>query len=174
MKNILLLKNLGQFCKNAVVYLLMFIVIYSVVNWWRQPNMPIEPNLKFSSIQGHRIDINQLSHGQPVLIYFWGTWCGVCRQTSPSVNKLAHNSQYPVISIAVQSGENQAIQQYMNDKNLDFITVNDEQGQVFKDWQGQVTPSYVILQDGKMVQGFTGIQPAWVLNMRLKFAQVFS
>ena len=79
-----------------------------------------------------------------------------------------------MISIAVQSGENQAIQQYMNDKNLDFITVNDEQGQVFKDWQGQVTPSYVILQDGKMVQGFTGIQPAWVLNMRLKFAQVFS
>ena len=104
---------------------------------------------------------------KPVLIYFWGTWCPVCRQTSPSVQKIAQTSDYPVVSIAVSSGSNQDIQQYMQQKGLSFTTVNDQEGELFRNWQGQVTPSYAIIKDGNMVQGFTGIQPAWVLRLRL-------
>lgn len=78
-----------------------------------------------------------------------------------------------MLSIAVNSGEDSDISQYMHQKNLTFSTINDSEGKIFSAWQGQVTPSYVILQNGKMVQGFTGIQPTWVLRLRLKMAQIF-
>lgn len=161
------------FLKNIFSYFIIFLLIYSVVNWWRQPKMPIDSKLQLQSIQGEILDIFEISENKPVLIYFWGTWCGVCRQTSPMVNKLANQSDYPVISIAVNSGENVDISQYMLQKNLQFTTINDSDSKIFSAWQGQVTPSYVILQNGKMVQGFTGIQPTWVLRLRLKMAQIF-
>ncbi|MGO2624779.1 MAG: protein disulfide oxidoreductase, partial [Psychrobacter sp.] len=44
---------------------------------------------------------------------------------------------------------------------------------IFDDWQGQVTPSYVVLKDGEMTQGLTGIQPLWSLKLRLWLSSVF-
>ena len=156
--------------RNVIMYTLVFVVIYSVVNWWRKPVMPVAPNLQLQTLNGQVLNIQQLSQDKPVLIYFWGTWCPVCRQTSPSVQKFAQTSDYPVVSIAVSSGSNQDIQQYMQQKGLSFTTVNDQEGELFSNWQGQVTPSYAIIKDGNMVQGFTGIQPAWVLRLRLGLA----
>ncbi|WP_233572037.1 hypothetical protein [Neisseria weixii] len=37
-------------------------------------------------------------------MYFWGTWCGICKYTSSSVEKL-HQNHIPVISIALKSGD---------------------------------------------------------------------
>lgn len=108
-----------------------------------------------------------MSQQRPVLVYFWGSWCGVCRQTSPSVDKLAKSADYPVVSVAVNSGEPNEVQQYLSQHGWQFLTINDEDGKIFTDWQGQVTPSFIILKDGKMVQGLTGIHPAWELKLRL-------
>lgn len=164
--------NIVSMLRNVIIYTLVFLVIYSVVNWWRKPVMPDVPNLQLQNLNGQLLDIQQLSQDKPVLIYFWGTWCPVCRQTSPSIQKFAQTSNYPVISIAVSSGSNQDIQQYMQQKGLSFTTVNDQEGELFRNWQGQVTPSYAIIKDGNMVQGFTGIQPAWVLRLRLGLADI--
>ncbi|WP_255478184.1 thioredoxin domain-containing protein, partial [Serratia sp. ME43] len=30
----------------------------------------------------------QLSHERPLLVYFWASWCGVCRFTTPDVARL--------------------------------------------------------------------------------------
>lgn len=173
MKTIVSKQKIFNFAKSFFTYFIMFIIIYTAVNWWRQPKIPLDNNLQFHSITGEKLDIYQLSQDKPLLIYFWGTWCGVCRQTSPSVAKLTKNSNYQVVSIAVQSGENSEIIDYMNNKNLDFLTVNDKDGEIFQAWQGKVTPSYVILEQGEITQGFTGIQPAFLLKLRLTIANVF-
>ena len=160
-------KKIGLWVKSFAIYALVFIVIYNVVNWWRQPMMPANPVLQFTTIQDQTIDLQQMSQQRPVLVYFWGSWCGVCRQTSPSVDKLAKSADYPVVSVAVNSGEPNEVQQYLSQHGWQFLTINDEDGKIFTDWQGQVTPFFIILKDGKMVQGLTGIHPAWELKLRL-------
>lgn len=167
------LQKIKNFLKSFLSYLLIFVVIYSVVNWWRQPVMPANPKLQFTTITNQAIDLQQLSQQKPVLVYFWGSWCGVCRQTSPSVNHLAQYRDYPVVTIAVNSGSATDVQQYLSKHQWEFTTINDENGQIFQDWQGQVTPSFVILQQGKMVQGLTGIHPAWELRLRLWLLKTF-
>lgn len=153
--------------RTILLYGLIFVLIYTAVNWWRQPIMPANPQLQLTDYQGHVIDLAALSQDKPTLVYFWGTWCGVCSVTSPTINKLAMANTYPVITIAIKSGDNQELQSYMSEHNYHFTTVNDEQGEIFADWQGQVTPSYVILKNGEMSQGLTGIQPLWSLKLRL-------
>lgn len=153
--------------KTILLYGVVFIVIYSVVNWWRQPVMPANPQLSLTDYQGQTVNLASLSQDAPVLVYFWGTWCPVCKTTSPAVNRLSQASNYPVVTVAVKSGSNQELSSYLSKHNYAFTTINDENGAIFDDWQGQVTPSFVILKDGKMKQGLTGIQPEWSLKLRL-------
>ena len=160
-------RSLWQRLRGWGVMLLLFAVLYSVFSWWRQPVMPANPNLQLQDYQGHEIDIAALSTDTPVLVYFWGSWCGVCHITSPTINDLSATGAYPVVTVAIKSGDKQTLGQYLQTENLSFTTINDSDRRIFADWQGQVTPSYVIINDGKMTQGLTGIQPAWSLRLRL-------
>ena len=159
--------------KTVLIYGLIFAVIYTAVNWWRQPVMPANPQLQLMDYQGQAIDLAAMSREKPTLIYFWGTWCPICSVTSPTIDKLAAADNYPVVTIAIKSGSDQELHTYMSENNYRFTTVNDQEGEIFADWQGQVTPSYVILKDGKMTQGLTGIQPLWSLKLRLWLSSVF-
>lgn len=158
---------------TAIKYLAVFLVIYTAINWWRQPVMPANPDLQLTDYQGQTVDIAAMSHESPVLVYFWGSWCAVCKITSPTVQSLAQSSPYPVVTITIQSGDNQELRQYLKAKSFNFTTINDEEGDIFKAWQGQVTPSFVILKDGEMTQGLTGVQPEWSLRLRLWLSSVF-
>lgn len=153
--------------KTLLLYGLMLAIIYSVINWWRQPIMPASPQLQLTDYQGQTLDLAAMSRDKPLLIYFWSTWCPVCRVTSPTIDKLAGENDYPVVTIAIKSGSDQELHRYLNEHNYRFTTVNDEDGKIFADWQGQVTPSYVVLKNGEMMQGLTGIQPLWSLKLRL-------
>ncbi len=165
------LKSLLKYSLSFFKYLAIFAVIYLAVNWWRQPIMPATPQLQLTDYQGQTIDLAQMSQNRPTMVYFWGTWCGVCSVSSPKINTLAEQG-YSVASIAVKSGDNTEIKQYMNEHGYHFTVVNDSDGEIFNNWQGQVTPSYVILNEGKMTQGLTGIQPLWSLKLRLWLSEV--
>jgi len=77
------------------------------------------------------------------------------------------------VTIAIKSGSDQDLHSYLNEKSYTFTTINDQNGEIFADWQGQVTPSYIILKDSKMTQGLTGIQPLWSLKLRLWLSDAF-
>ena len=48
--------------KTVALYALMFVVIYSAVNWWRQPIMPANPQLQLTDYQGQTVDLAAMSH----------------------------------------------------------------------------------------------------------------
>ncbi|WP_435979932.1 redoxin domain-containing protein [Psychrobacter sp. DM4] len=160
--------------KTVLIYSIVFAVIYTAVNWWRQPIMPANPQLQLVDYQRQTVNLTAMSQDKPTLVYFWGTWCSICSITSPTIDKLAAENNYPIVTIAIKSGSNQELQSYMQQKKYSFAIVNDEDGAIFADWQGQVTPSYVILKDGEMTQGLTGIQPLWSLKLRLWLSSVVS
>ncbi|PIE46978.1 MAG: protein disulfide oxidoreductase [Gammaproteobacteria bacterium] len=132
--------------------------------------MPANPKLQLTDYHGQPIDLAKMSKQQPTLIYFWGSWCGICKFSSPKINTLSEQG-YPVVSIAVSSGTNQVLANYMNEHGYSFKLINDSDGEIFTNWQGQVTPSYVVLKNGEMKQGLTGIQPVWSLKLRLWLSQ---
>ena len=151
-------------------YPITVIIIYIVINLWRSPTMPNAPTLYYLK-DGQVVDVMSLSQNTPVLVYFWGTWCGVCRATSPNVQTL-HDDGVAVLSVAVSSGSDGDLAGYMQTHGYDFYTINDRDGAEFTRWGGQVTPSFVIIKDGKASQRFTGIAPLWSLRLRLWWAQL--
>lgn len=158
-------------CLSTLKYLLIFLLIYGVVNWWRAPTMPTQAQLSYTNHLNQTTDVITQSHQAPVLVYFWGTWCGICRLTTPNVQQL-HEQGVPVISVATKSDSTEALADYLQQHRYTFTTINDLDGSVFADWQGSVTPSFVILEDGQVKQRFTGIAPLWSLKLRLWLATI--
>ena len=63
---------------------------------------------------------------QPYVIHFWATWCRVCRLEQGSIAALAMD--YPVVTIASQSGTLQQLSDYMTEHDLDFPVLVDNSG----------------------------------------------
>lgn len=155
----------ARLVRSVISYVLIFMVMYTAINLWRVPSPPDAPKLGLGT-QANVPDALTASHEAPILVYFWGTWCHICSITSPSVQALK-DSGHQVLGVAVSSGDDEALHAYMREQGYDFININDADGQIFRQWQGQVTPSYAIIKDGKITQRFTGIAPLWSLKFRM-------
>ena len=59
-------------------------------------------------IEDKDFEIEVLKAQQPVLVYFWATWCGPCRLVSPSVDWVAENysDRLKVIKMEVDLDKN--------------------------------------------------------------------
>lgn len=160
-----------RWLKEAAWMLAFFIVASIGLDLWRSQTMPTDkvPALVMQSTQGERIDLVERSHKAPVVVYFWGTWCSVCRFVSPTINWL--DSDYDVVSIAVSSGDNRRLNGYLNHHGYQFETINDNRSAIMKEWGVSALPTIVILKDGKVSSITTGFSTPPGLWFRMLLAK---
>lgn len=68
----------------------VFGLAYLAYTWYKQPNFgngAIATNFSATTLKGESIELEQF-RGKIVLLYFWGSWCGPCRRSSPFLNEL--------------------------------------------------------------------------------------
>ncbi|MGE6183514.1 protein disulfide oxidoreductase [Aeromonas media] len=156
--------------KEALWLLLFALILSTVLDLWRSPALPEDSPLPVLTLQdGTRADLQAMSRERPLLIYYWASWCAVCRFTTPAVEQLWQDGEN-VLTVALRSGDNTRLQQGMARKGLSFPTHNDEQGTLAARWQVNVTPSFLILKDGRVVSTTTGWSSRWGLQLRLLWA----
>ena len=150
-----------QFWYSNLKTLSLFLIIAVVITGYQQRNM----------ISGMAPKEDWLATGQPTLVYFWATWCGICTLTSPAVNNIAEDSSdlgYQIKTVALSSGSDQALQQHMSEKAYSFPLVNDDSADISARWGVQVTPSlFFINEQGDLVWHSTGLSSEWGIRMRL-------
>ena len=150
-------QRISSFFKQAGIYLLMFFIISTVIDWWRGSDLPDSaiPPLQTQSVNGQNLDLATLSDDQLVIVYFWGSWCGPCKVTSPSINRLS--KYYPVVSIAMSSGSDQALQKHAKENGFNFEVINDNDNLISSQWGVSATPLIVFVKNNQIVDHTTGI-----------------
>lgn len=154
---------LKQIVQTAAVVMLVAVA----VDWRRKPQQPLTfAQTEWQTMAGVPVTLAELSRNRTVAVYFWGSWCGVCRHTSPVFECLYQNG-VPVLGVALQSGSADEVSAYMQSRDLSFDNVNDPSGQIAGQWQIKVTPTIVMVKDGKMVHHTTGLSSYWGLRSRI-------
>lgn len=135
------------------------------------------PNLTAMTINQHPFDLATLASTstKPTLVYFWGSWCSACKVTSPMVNSVASSSDYQVISIAVASGSDDDIAQYMQLNQLSFKVINEaelpqvtNQPSLSQQWGANAFPAIYIIDENQHIRFITsGVTTSWGLRLRL-------
>ena len=163
-------KSLRKWAGTIAIYSLLFLAVGWGVDFWRTRSIPSDQilGLVVNDVQGHKVDLLALSTEKPVLLYFWATWCNVCRTVSPSVDFISDH--YSVLSVAIQSGNETRIKQYMKSKAYDFSVINDQQGVISKAWEVSQTPTIFIIDKGEIKSITTGFTSPLGMWLRLLMA----
>lgn len=158
--------------KEALWLLLMALVISTLLDLWRSPTLPEGAMSAPITLQdGTTTDLATLSRSKPLLVYYWASWCGVCRFTTPTVETLWQEGEN-VLTVALRSGSDAQLREGMAKKGLTFPTHNDESGALAARWQVGVTPTFLIVKDGELVSSTTGWSSGLGLTLRLWWASL--
>ncbi|HGY1011991.1 TPA: protein disulfide oxidoreductase [Aeromonas salmonicida subsp. smithia] len=164
--------RLRRWGKEALWLLLFGVVISTALDFWRSPALPEGNPLPTLTLQdGTTADLQAMSRDKPLLVYYWASWCAVCRFTTPTVEQLWQDGEN-VLTVALRSGNTQQLSKGMGKKGLTFPTHNDERGDLAARWQVSVTPSVLIVKDGKVVSTTTGWSSGLGLKLRLAWASL--
>ena len=79
-------------------------------------------------------DVIEASRSMPVLVDFWATWCGPCKQLTPTLEKVVRNAGGRVKLVKIDIDKNRALVQQLAQLGLPMQSVPT----VAAFWQGQI------------------------------------
>ena len=166
-------KKIIAWVKQATQMLLLLLAISLAVDALRAPKLPIQAAQTALPIVPRSPDAAPLtttlqaaSQNQTLLLYIWGAWCGICKHTSPVIQRL-HDDGTPVLSVALRSGSDDDIRAYLQQQGYTFPAVNDDNGAWSQQWGVKVTPTIVLIKNGKVLHSTTGLAGYWTLKTRI-------
>lgn len=110
------------------------------------------PPLILKDLHGKTYNLNDYK-GKVVLVQFWATYCGPCRQEMPTMNKMRKEmGDVPFKILAINMGETRAeVEQFVSEVKPEFTILLDEEGKSITDWQVFAVPSnFIIDPQGKI------------------------
>jgi cytochrome c biogenesis protein CcmG/thiol:disulfide interchange protein DsbE len=122
------------------------------------------PDFVLHDLHGKKVSLNQFK-GKPILINFWATWCGPCKEELPSIQRLhdasKSNGDIQIVAISIDRSNIEKVNQYARDLNLTFPILLDPDRIARKPYFVRSLPtSYLIDADGKL-QGFISGARQW-------------
>jgi peroxiredoxin len=97
--------------------------------------------------------------GKVVLINFWATWCGPCREEMPSIQELKNKlAGRPFVVLAVNLDEPESrIRKFLTQMKLDFPILLDPDRNVAKGWNARILPAtFIVGPDGRVRYSLVG------------------
>ncbi|MCL1159018.1 protein disulfide oxidoreductase [Shewanella inventionis] len=167
-----------RFWLKSLRDLLIFATVLYAISSYLQRDMLTGTAFPINSplIDGREVSFfyprQQSSTDKATLVYFWGTWCPVCKVTSPMVNSVANTQNYRVISVAVASGSNADIGTFMQQHNYQFDVINQlAEDNLSQQWGATALPSIFIIDNKNQIRFMTsGATSRWGMSLRLWLA----
>ena len=142
-----------------ILALTMGAAIFMAIQWLQpKPNLPeIAPNFEIETVDGVRVSLQALQ-GQPVVLNFWASWCGPCKQETPEFNSFHKaNPEIPIIGLAVDSGNASKVKRTAKKWGIEYpVAVADGSLQHIYDISTLPT-TIVVGPDGKIVDIHVGM-----------------
>jgi peroxiredoxin len=119
------------------------------------------PDFTLKSLEGSNLRLEEY-RGQVVLINFWASWCGPCRQEMPLLDRL-HNryedTGFAVLGVNVE-GEAKPAQEIVDKTNVTFPVLIDKDQKVSEMYNLEAMPSTVVVdRDGVIRYIHHGYKP---------------
>jgi peroxiredoxin len=119
------------------------------------------PQFTLGARSGANISLAQYK-GQVVMLNFWASWCGPCRQEMPlleTIYKQYHRMGFTLIGVNVEPDSNAAIQ-WLKETPVSFPILYDKESKVSKMYDVAGMPSTVIIdRSGKVRVLHRGYKP---------------
>jgi thiol-disulfide isomerase/thioredoxin len=164
--------NRAKRWQKRLFTLLLFLLVYFAIRSYQLSGYTEGQAPLFSAISIENRIINLHDYrGKPVLIYFWATWCPVCKMERSTIEGLAED--YAVITVASWSDDVEAVHAYFDSPGLRNTTILDLSGQLAGRYGVTGVPSFFILdKNGEIRFTERGYTTSIGLRLRMLLANV--
>lgn len=153
-----------------IIEIALILIMLSAVRFWMQRDIVsgIAPNVSSMMLNGHSYDLYQ-DKNRPILVHFWASWCPVCKLEQSNIQNVSDD--YPVITIAMQSGNDAEVKKFMQQEKLSFRVINDEHGRISQNYKIKGVPvSFIVNKENKIKFVEVGYTTELGLKIRMWWA----
>jgi thiol-disulfide isomerase/thioredoxin len=145
---------LKKWLKEIFLFLAFLFFASLAINFLRQPD--ISPKSIYAlnqNIVGQN-KIYEIPKNKPFIVVFWGSWCPVCKQDLDNFSKISN--EYDVLGVAVDSGSDSDILNFLKNQNISLKTINDRSGEIAGKFNISAYPT-TLIYDSKGNLKFTEV-----------------
>ena len=121
----------------------------------------VAPDFELTTLDGNNIRLSELK-GKKVILNFWASWCGPCRDEMPHMQKyyedFAQDENVEILAVNLTSGDRlKNVESFIDDYSLTFPIPMDTKGEIGKTYQAITIPtSYMIDTNGRIQNKIVG------------------
>ncbi len=145
---------------------LIVVVLFLGVRAYMQRGMVsgMAPEIQGRLLSGAGASLSEM-RGEPVIVHFWASWCGVCRREAGTIASLAR--EYPVLTVATRSGDAAAVRRYLAAEQVSFPVILDPGGEIASKYGVRALPTTFVLDaEGRIRFAETGYTTGIGLRVR--------
>ncbi len=161
--------NIKKYLKEIVTFIVLMTLFANIMSLYKAQNV----NKQALSLVNLTL-INDTKYifptNKPILIHFWATWCPVCKVESHNIQTIANH--FEVLTIAVKSGSDITIEQYMKENGINYKVYNDDEGFLASEYKVPAYPTTFIYDaKGNLVFSEVGYTSTFGLWIRMLWAE---
>ncbi len=136
--------NIRSILKEIIIALVLLFILSNIISYIRKPELGSKqlPQIEAELLDGSQFSVKE---GKPLLIHFWSISCPACKLEASNIEIVS--KEYEVLSIVVNSGNDEKIKAYMQEHTLSFKVLNDVDGAWAKQFKIEVYPTTFIYDD---------------------------
>ncbi len=147
--------DINRFCRHGLAVLLVLLVSATSAGLVQAPDFTLK------SDNGENLKLSEL-RGEVVLINFWASWCGPCRQEMPLLSELHDKYRdmgFTVLGVNVEENSS-AARKLLKDMPVSFPVLFDSDSSVSRKYDVVAMPSTVLVdRDGNVRYLHKGYKP---------------
>lgn len=153
--------SLLRVCALAALALLLFasrgFAQLPVIRFVRDPDPA--PGFQLKDLDGKDLNLES-SKGKVVLLNFWATWCGPCREEIPGLIALQqrYKDQLRIIGLVVDSDDDKEVQQIVTNEGINYpVALADSNTRLEYGGISALPTVFIINTEGRVVQKHVGL-----------------
>ena len=113
--------KIKKYIKEILIFIVLMTVFANALSLYRSAELnKMQLSLKSVTLLDNiKYD---LPKNKAIMLYFWGSWCPVCKVEAGNIKRVSQ--RYEVLTIALKSGNDVEINNYLKENNLNFRVID--------------------------------------------------
>ena len=129
------------------------------------------PAFKLQSLKGKTFSVAD-AKGKPLVINFWNSWCGPCKEETPELVKLykKYKGKFQIYGVNITSNDKKAaVKLFSEDYHMNYPILMDKSGDVADAYRVQAMPTtFFVNKNGIIVAKLVGYQGPGVMTKKVE------